>query len=495
MPAITYSDFSGGLDRRLPIGVQEANKLYTLRNAYITNGKRIRKRPALQLEASGLAGSRGLRYLDGALTVFASKSGTFTPPTGVEVVELDDPTGVGTVDLRAIPYAEMFSGYPYVVATYTITGVGTDPIYTQHHYVDASLDTRVTDVNCPQGLIGDGPSATKAASRVFATGRSGSPIGTVRYCAAGDPRDWTTSNDAGFLSSGLQQDVSSGERAVGTFQDALVVFYEEGAQIWDVAVDPSANAIRKRLYGFGTNWPASLSSFVNDLAFLSQFGFRSMRAAEQTDRIDDWDIGVSIDPLVIVDLETINAAVGYASERVFGNWVPQLGQYWVVFNMGSYSKAWVYTHSKSSKISCWSEYTFDVLFTDMTTGNGRVYLRTNGELYSLSESVYTDEGSPIAVEVQMAFQDAKQPGVAKQWYGADYVVEGSPTVAFKFDPRNLDRESVALTIPGDTRPGDVMPVEIVSSAIAPVFRHEADEAFELDAVSLYYNPLSNFAYG
>jgi hypothetical protein len=35
-----------------------------------------------------------------------------------------------------------------------------------------------------------------------------------------------------------------------------------------------------------------------------------------------------------------------------------------------------------------------------------------------------------------------------------------------------------------------MPVEITCSAIAPVFRHSANEAFELDAMTLYYNSLS-----
>ena len=42
MPAVSYLAFSGGLDRRLPINVQDASRLWTLRNAYVTTGKKIK---------------------------------------------------------------------------------------------------------------------------------------------------------------------------------------------------------------------------------------------------------------------------------------------------------------------------------------------------------------------------------------------------------------------------------------------------------------------
>ena len=79
MPAITYADWSGGVDRRLPFGVQDANKLWTLQNAYITTnvGELIDPRlsfddkRATQYGANGdiilaylrsVGGSRGLYY-------------------------------------------------------------------------------------------------------------------------------------------------------------------------------------------------------------------------------------------------------------------------------------------------------------------------------------------------------------------------------------------------------------------------------------------------
>ena len=329
-------------------------------------------------------------------------------------------------------------------------------------------------------------SVTKAASRIFATDGE-----VVRYCAAGDARDWTTTDDSGFLPVALQQDTKEVCTAVGTYQDSLVVFFGESAQVWTVAVDPSANAIKQRIDGVGCTAYESLASFSRDLMFLSPYGFRSMTVRSNTDAIDDTDVGSPIDTLVRPDIFP-DSPVAADQEQVFALWIPQLGQYWSVFNMGTVSKAWVYTFSRSSKIACWSEYTFPILITGGTTLNGKVYFRTAQSLYELDAAKYQDTAGSIDVEIQMAFQDAKQPGVSKQFYGADFVVEGGPQVSYKYDPRDLGKEGIPMTIPGDTRPGDIMPVEISSPAIAPVFRHSANEPLEISAMTIYYNSLSNF---
>lgn len=475
MPAITYSDWSGGLDRRLSINSQDSSKLWTLRNAYITQAKRIEKRPGLQLLSSGLSGSYGLKAVSGALKVFCDTGSAFTPPTvsglTIDKVSLDIPAaGAGSGStLDRIYYADLFQGYLYVVARYANRE-------TRHHYVDGAT-TYITDSNCPHTV-----GVTKAASRIFAPSAE-----NVRYCAAGDARDWTTASDAGFLPAGLQQDTKSSVQACGTFQDSLVVFFDEAAQIWTVAVDPSANAISKRIYGVGTEAPLSPASFFNDLVFLSPFGFRSMTVQQVTSRIDDNDVGSPIDSVVTPDLSAIDALAD--PDETMGVWLPQLGQYWAVFDMGTYSKAWVYTFSRAAKIACWSEYTFPVRIRAITTLAGTVYLRTDTSLYAVDATQTTDDGTLVDVEVQMAFQDAKSPGVDKQVWGMDVVAGGSPDLSFLYDPRDTGKETVAMTIPGDTRPGDVLPVEIVAPAIAPVFRHSADEAMNIDSLSLYYHLL------
>jgi len=261
--------------------------------------------------------------------------------------------------------------------------------------------------------------------------------------------------------------------------------FPDSSQIWTVNVDPSTNAISKRLYGVGTAEAISLASFFSDLMFLSPFGFRSMTVQSQTNRIDDNDVGVPIDPMVNADIVSMAALAD--QDKTMGLWIRELGQYWAVLDMGTYSKVWAYTVSKISKIACWSEYVFPIKIKAITALAGKVYLRSDDALYEASVTQYTDANTLIDVEVQMAFQDAKSPGVLKQIYGADYVFSGSPSVSFKYDPRDQDKETTPQVITGDTRPGDIIPVEVCAAAIAPVFRHSVDEAFELDAATFYYN--------
>lgn len=498
MPSVTFNDFSGGLDLRLPINVQDASRLWVLRNAYVTLGKRLKKRPCLKRqELYNLTGSYGLENVNGQLAVFVPRGLPISLPSTATATqsgtsfkglltqyELDSPTiADASVTLSSITYADMFQGFPYVVAKYQVRYSSGTPnpnqVTYRHHYLDAAPSSLIADANCPKT-----PSATKAASRIFAINGE-----TVRYCAAGAARDWTTASDAGFLPVALQQDTKESCTAVGTFQDSLVVFFPDGAQIWDVAVDPSANTIRKRIYGVGTIYPMTLASWALDLGFLSQFGFRSMTVAANTDRIDDTDLGVPVDEAVKVDVKASDLQSFTTRIDPFGAWIPQLGQYWCVFDLGTSSKVWAYSFSKSSKIGCWSEYTLPVRATALTPLGGKVYLRTASSLYEIDAATYTDDGTPVPVEIQMAFQDAKSPGVSKQFTGADYVMEGSVDVSFKYDPRDLDKESIPQTISGDTRPGDVVPVEIQATALAPVFRHQADEDFELTQATFYFQTL------
>jgi hypothetical protein len=476
MPAISYSQFDGGLDRRLSVNSQDANKLYTLRNAYVTNGKRLKKRHGLRLVSSALSGSFGLKSVSGALKVFCDTGSSFTPPVvsglTIDKVSLDIPaSGAGSGStLDRIYYADIFQNYLYVVARYA-NG------QTRHHYVDGAT-TYITDANCPHTA-----GITKAASRIFA------PSGeNVRFCAAGAARDWTTASDAGFLPAALQQDTKGSVQACGTFQDSLVVLFSDSAQIWAVATNPSANVISKRMYGAGTSEPISLASFFSDLVFLSPFGFRSMTVQAQTDRIDDNDVGVPVDGLVQADITSLAALSD--PNKVLGAWIPELGQYWAVIAGATTSKVWAYTFSRSSKIACWSEYTFPIQITGITTQAGKVYLRSATSLYEVSATQYTDNNTLIDVEIQMAFQDAKLPSIDKQFFGADMVSAGSPELSFLYDPRDTGKETIAMDVPGDTRPGNIIPVEVVAPALAPIFRHSADEAMSIDSITLLYFPLA-----
>ena len=393
------------------------------------------------------------------------------------------------MNITGILWAGMYQGYPYVVAAHAALVTPTYPPgmsgpaalvwrnTTRHHYVDGSPSTIVADVNCPHGA-----SVTKAAGRLYGIGDD-----VVRYCAAGAARDWTTASDAGFLPVSLQQDTSSDPAAVGTFENSLVVAFADGSQIWDVAVDPAANSLRKRMDGVGTKHPASMASFYRDLVFASPFGVRSMSVQENVDRIDETDVGVPVDDLVVA-AQTVHEVAGTAP--VIGVWIQQLGQYWLIYQAGSASRVFAYSFSRSSKLAAWSEYTFPISITGACSVGGKVYLRTASSLYELDAAQYTDAGAAIEVDVQMAFQDAKLPGVSKMFSGADFVFSGSALISYLYDPSDTSKETIAQTVTGDSRSGANVPVEVTSAAIAPRFRHSANEAFTLDLVTLYYYSLA-----
>jgi hypothetical protein len=193
---------------------------------------------------------------------------------------------------------------------------------------------------------------------------------------------------------------------------------------------------------------------------------------------------VPIDPLVQDDIAIMDALAD--AGKVRGYWITELGQYWAVFDMGTYSKVWAYTFSRSSKIACWSKYIFPVVILDLTTLAGKVYLRDTDRSRPPSTPTMT---SLIGVEVQMAFQDNKLPGVDKQFWGGDMVSTGALSLSFLYDPNDITKETVAMEIPGDTRAGNVIPVEVVAPALAPIFRHSGDEAMTIDALTLFYHPL------
>jgi hypothetical protein len=99
-----------------------------------------------------------------------------------------------------------------------------------------------------------------------------------------------------------------------------------------------------------------------------------------------------------------------------------------------------------------------VKITGVCTQAGKVFLRSATDLYQLdadtSTRQYDEAGDPptIPVEVQMAFQDAKTPGVDKQWYGADFVFAGTADVSYLYDPRDQTKESTSQAVTGNTAP-------------------------------------------
>jgi hypothetical protein len=440
-----------------------------------------------------------------------------------------------TTAVSKVHYGDVFNGRLYTAVEYADLTI-------QHHYLDGSAGSRITDTNCPQtkGVV-------KVENKIWAVNGD-----TVRFSATGDPRDWTTASDAGFLPVGLKQRGANNSLALGQYKvNQLVVFFDDGAQLWSVDPDPANHSFTQILPGSSTQYHRGIAHLFQDLYFLSNFGFRSISESALISSQTELDIGSPIDS-VIQALLPISPTD--SPQAVFA---PELGQYMAKIGDTIY----VFTISQTAKISAWSEYIFPWSIDDIAVLDGTVYLRSGDDIYKMNDTVNFDgyetgktitamasggtdittitsaahkrlsgdtvtiagttsyngtftitnittntfdiptafvandatgtytAGTPFEFHIQMSFVDAKKPGVLKTWQGADSVSTGSASLSFRYDPRETTFETDPITLTSDTRPDVMTPVEVSSVSISPIIKNSADEDFQIDALSLYYENL------
>ena len=440
-----------------------------------------------------------------------------------------------TTAVSKVHYGDVFNGKLYTAVEYADLTI-------QHHYLDGSAGSRITDTNCPQtkGVV-------KVENKIWAVNGD-----TVRFSATGDPRDWTTASDAGFLPVGLKQRGANNSLALGQYKvNQLVVFFDDGAQLWSVDPDPANHSFTQILPGSSTQYHRGIAHLFQDLYFLSNFGFRSISESALISSQTELDIGSPIDS-VIQALLPISPTD--SPQAVFA---PELGQYMAKIG----STIYVFTISQTAKISAWSEYLFPWAIDDIAVLDGTVYLRSGDDVYKMNDTVNFDgyetgktitamasggtdittitsaahkrlsgdtvtiagttsyngtftatnittntfdiptafvaddatgtytAGTPFEFHIQMSFVDAKKPGVLKTWQGADSVSTGSASLSFRYDPRETTFETDPITLTSDTRPDVMTPVEVSSVSISPIIKNSADEDFQIDALSLYYENL------
>jgi len=523
MPFISFEDFAGGLDVRPAAALAKPNILRVLTNAYVTTGKSIKKRPCLEFVATLEVGTVGLKAFGGKLNTFYGDGAAIThanslflarrvphhttgaAPTKIHYCDqynalayvaaeyagsvfrhhyLDDPgvwvtaTAYSLGDFRR-PVTE--NGFRYEVTTAGTTG-GAEPVWpttigttvADGTVVWTARTFAVTDTNCPHTK-----EVAKQAEKIFAKG-SGDAT-TVRFCKTGDPRDWTTPSDAGFLPAGNRAKGSDQVTAIGPFQKSgLWIAFSDNSQVWTVDPDPANHALVDTVEGIGTIFHRAAASVSRDLFFLAQSGFRSVSLIAITDNLQDNDVGSSIDALV--------KAQFLSTDDPLSLYYPKLGQFWCING----STVWPYSFSRTSKISAWSRFTLPFTIDDATVLNQELYVRTGEDVYKVSESVFKDGVSSIPlVDILMFFQDGKRPGVLKQFMGMDLIGVGQWTVSHLFAADNQTLESQAYEYPAVTEPGDMHPVELLSTRIAPRLRHQKDEAAELSMLALLYENLAS----
>lgn len=519
---ITFDRFQGGLDLRKGASVSDADRLRVLDNCYVTTGRTIRKRPGLDLVAILESGTVGLRAGNGKLNTFYA-TGTVTHADSRFVAnKVPNPLDLAQT-LSKIHYADSFNGFLYVVAqyangtirhhylddvtaltawqattAYTLGNVRVPTVSNGYRYEVTTAGTsdgseptwpttvgatvadgtvtwtcrgsEIFDANCPHTAA-----VIRKASKMFACKGD-----VVRFSATNAPRDWTTSSDAGFLGVGVQQSGSTESTALGEYGGYLAVFFRDGGQVWTVDPDPANMRFVQRL-DVGCPYAYGAANMAGDVFFASYDGVRSVTTQSTTGNLIDVDVGSAIDAMMKPALK----AAGDARSFFFRGG----GQFWTLVGQNAY----VYSFSRTSKISAWSRYTFDFPIDDVTELEGELYIRSGDAVYLLDEETYTDAGSVFTVTVEFPYLDFKSPGVLKHIHGMDAVMVGAADIAHRFDARNTDFITIATPFSGDSRPGEVTPVEICSAGIAPVVTVANDQAWELHALSFYFDNLTQAA--
>jgi hypothetical protein len=468
MATISFNQWGFGLDLRKGASTADANRLRVLKNAYVTDGKTVRKRPGLKHVETLTPGTVGLFAGLGRLNTFQTSNTATVVHPGQVLNHVLTPESAPEPPLLNVSYCDTFNGKLYVVAWhYSIPFA----VY-RHHYLDGSPDTRILDVNCPYGIFA--MTATKAASKMWAGDED-----VVRFSATNNPRDWTTADDAGFLPVGIQASGSSDVQALGSFQNRLVTFFTDSSQIWQVDPDPANHQFLDQL-DIGTKRPYAHQNMSGDVFFLSPGGVRTITRQASTESLVDSDVGSPIDYELLR-----NTFIDVSKARA--QYYRGAGQYWLYQG----AKAVVFTFSRSSKISAWSVYEFPFSLDWIDELDGELYVRSGDEVYQLDRETWTDNGTPYEVLIETPFVDFKSPGVDKMIYALDAVLTGTGEISHRFDPRQPQLlTSPPVTITGDTQPGTLYPVELVTTNLATRVRNFDDKEFELHSFSYKFEVLA-----
>lgn len=178
MPYILVEDFRGGLDTRRSNVTATPGTLVAIKNAHVTRGGEIEKRPAFVSLTTLPSNTKGLAAANGQIYVFgheAASAVTFasTTPANVNYVRLEHPSGTALTKVLA---TDFFNGQVYASAQFADGRI--------YHYFNG---TRITDwfdgrarakIQITGGTVG-GTAATGSFTVSAGTANPGDNIRTI----------------------------------------------------------------------------------------------------------------------------------------------------------------------------------------------------------------------------------------------------------------------------------------------------------------------------
>ena len=485
MEVITFERFEGGIDLRKADQVSDANRLVECKNAYITTGFAVKKRPGLdKLTATSVPstckgffvfagvghlvshiGPSGVPSLSG-YGVSAATTGKVTPVmTWHELPNPDDAAD----EVAIIWDAQVFNNQLYIVVEY-------DSGTIRHWYNDVVI----TDSNCPNTN-----SITIVSEKVWAI----KDDGTIHYSASGDPTDWTKTSDAGGsagLPTGRESVGDSEPLALGSYKSRLVVFNSDNTQIWRTDVDPANISIETTVGSVGSQWPTCVQVVGDDLFFLTDAGFRSIGQQIYTGNLQDTDVGSPIDELVHAKLVASTRVGTTATLEPGSAFYNGLGQYMCFID----KEIFVFTFARMSKVTAWSRYLTPYTIQAITPYGEYMFIRMNDNIYVFNPDSFQDDGATaIPLEVTSSYQAFKKPGRWKQIVGSDVMFNGTADVQHRWDARYPSEATTAISLTSDTRPGPLIPVELMTTECSFKITQTANTEFQFNGISYYYELL------
>lgn len=156
------------------------------------------------------------------------------------------------------------------------------------------IDRHVIDTNCPQTI----PVAL-GASHVFDGNND-----IVSYSAAVNPIDWTSTNNAGYLPTGLNNYGDNPVAVLALYRSNLMVFNAGGYQMWQIDPDPQNMALLDA-QPIGSLYPRAAQSVANDLLFLAEVGVRNLGTVGPTANMAVGNTGQPVDPLIVAQFTNL----------------------------------------------------------------------------------------------------------------------------------------------------------------------------------------------
>lgn len=453
MPYFLIQDFSHGLDTRKSAATLPPGALRYANNVHVTRGGELEKRKAFVPIQTLPAGSVGLASDRDNLLVFGN--GTQTVSSLVQWVNCGGAPDFLLDSARwasaAISTVQMLDGTRKLI-------LDTAPVTTWNYGTSrpVALETFRGKVYAVEG------------SNFY---------GSKLY----DPNVWDSAQLGSFVTdTAMQSQFMSKLNSACVFQGSLVLFSEDGIQVWEVDPDPAKNYLSRSLTNSGCLAPRSVLNFGNfDTVFLSKSGVRSIQARQSTDLVNVQDIGTPVDDFIsqLIAIATI--------EQVRRNTIaivePEGGRLWLSIG----DVIMVHSYYPGSDIAAWTTFTPGFRVDGMAVLNGRTYVRSGDVIYLYGGNDNTTYDACKA-EVWTPYHHAEKPATQKAFTGFDIGCEGEWSVSVAADPKRLDlKEFVGRVVDTTfTEPNEML--SVYSTHLSLVMESVQQSGVKLANAAMHY---------